>query len=131
MVLAACPGQPSGARRCIVYLASMRCRLFTFAAVVVLLLAVVPLVTAGNVTDTPPQSPYTEKPPPCIVPFLRGKTLVQAKTAIKKAGCKLGVVRKRVTTKAFVGKVLAQAPARGKRLKAGALVSITLGRRAP
>jgi len=94
-----------------------------------LLLLVIPTAAADDGT-TPPPNPYTEQAPPCVVPALRTKTLRQAKAAIVKAGCKLGVVRKRVAPKALVARVVAQSPARGKRLKRGALVGITLGRAA-
>lgn len=102
-------------------------RLTSVVAFAVLLLAVA--VSSASATD--PSNPYAEQPAPCIVPVLAGKTLQKAKPAIVKAGCKLGVVRKKVARKALVGRVISQAPAPRKRVKRGASVSITLGRAAP
>ena len=108
----------------------MRRRLLAPACALLLLVLVVPAASADDGT-APPQSQYTEQAPPCVIPALRGKTLRQAKTAVVKAGCKFGIVKKRVSPKALIGKVVAQSPARGKRLKGGAPLSITLGRAAP
>ncbi len=77
-----------------------------------------------------PSNPYAEQPKPCVVPALRGKTLPKAKLAIVKAGCKVGEVKRRVTKKTFVGKVVSQSPAPDKRLKHSAVVSMTVGRAA-
>jgi hypothetical protein len=38
--------------------------------------------------------PPPPRPPACIVPGLRGKTLARAKAALREADCKLGNVRK-------------------------------------
>jgi subtilisin family serine protease len=50
----------------------------------------------GTVTMPPPErGPEPPPPPPsCTVPKLAGKALAKAKTALARAGCKLGTVRK-------------------------------------
>jgi hypothetical protein len=64
----------------------------------------------------------------CVVPKLNKHTLKVAKAQLRRAGCKLGHVKKVVAAKPKeVGKVLKQAPKPGKVLAPGARVRIQLG----
>jgi IPT/TIG domain/PASTA domain len=60
----------------------------------------------------------------CAVPKLKGKTLKGAKKALHRADCKLGKIKRR---EGEPGKVIEQAPKRGKVMKPGARVNITVG----
>jgi beta-lactam-binding protein with PASTA domain len=58
-----------------------------------------------------------------------GQTLAKAKTKIKRAHCRTGkITRKHVSAKKR-GKVIAQSPRPGRRLRNGAKVNLTVGRR--
>jgi hypothetical protein len=64
----------------------------------------------------------------CVVPKIKGRTLKVAKSQLRRAGCKLGHVKKVVAAKPKeLGKVLKQAPKPGKVLAPGARVRIQLG----
>jgi subtilisin family serine protease len=63
----------------------------------------------------------------CVVPRLRGKTLRAATTAIKRAGCRLGRV-KRAKSRVKKGRVAAQSPAAGRRVARGSKVAVTISR---
>jgi PASTA domain len=64
----------------------------------------------------------------CVVPKLIGKTLAQARTALDKAGCVVGTVR-RVRTKAVrAGRVVSQKPIAGKKLAIGGSVALNVSR---
>jgi hypothetical protein len=60
----------------------------------------------------------------CVVPKLRGKTLKQAKRAIRNADCKLGKVKG--DKKSKVAEVTRQGPKAGKVMVPGSKVSVTL-----
>jgi hypothetical protein len=60
----------------------------------------------------------------CVVPNLKGKTLNQAKTALKTAHCKLGNVKPKGQT---TGTVKKQSPGAGAVLPLDSKVSVTLG----
>lgn len=62
----------------------------------------------------------------CKVPQLKGKKLKAAKKKIRKAGCKLGKVKKLDGATANTGKVVKQSPKPGKVLAPGSKVKITL-----
>jgi hypothetical protein len=61
----------------------------------------------------------------CIVPKLKGLTVVKAKAALKAGSCRLGKVKK-VQSKGKKGRVIAQSPQRGSRLPAGAKVAVKI-----
>lgn len=63
----------------------------------------------------------------CVVPAIKGKTLKRAKSALRRAGCKPGHVKKVNAPKKKVGKVVKQTPRPGKVLAPGARVRINLG----
>ena len=62
---------------------------------------------------------------PCVVPDVVGKTLSAAKAAIKKAFCSVGRVMMVASAKAG-GKVVAQKPPRGKRLRQHARINLVV-----
>ena len=64
---------------------------------------------------------------PCVVPNVVGKTLSAAKAAIKKAFCSVGRVRMIASAKAR-GKVVAQQPPRGKRLRQHARINLVVSK---
>ena len=63
----------------------------------------------------------------CVVPSIKNKTLKQAKTLLRRRGCKLGHVKKVEASAKKEGKVLKQTPRPGKVLAPGARVRINLG----
>jgi len=85
---------------------------------------VVSMTAAHSVTATflPPLAP-----PACKVPKVIGKSLAKAKTAIKKAHCKVGKISHKASTAKKKGKVIGQTPKAGKKLKNGAKVNVTVG----
>ena len=70
-----------------------------------------------------PRSPV----PSCHVPRLKGLTLKKAKAKLKKAHCRLGRVTKKRSAKRK-GRVIAQRPKAGKKLKSGGRVAVVLSR---
>jgi hypothetical protein len=70
-------------------------------------------------------SPY---PPAsgCVVPKLKGKRLKAAKRAARQASCRPGRIVHRASAKAQSGRVIAQKPAAGTPLQAGAKVKIVV-----
>lgn len=85
---------------------------------------------AGNWTETTVLGPFviTNAQPVCSVPRLRGLTLAAAKTRLKKAGCALGPVARAYSRRVRRGRVIAQRPAPGLRLRRGAKVRVTVSR---
>jgi hypothetical protein len=72
----------------------------------------------------------TPPPPPCIVPRLKGKTLSQARTLLRRAHCKLGRVHKpKPRRHQKLGKLVvsSQSPSARKRRANGTKVALTLG----
>ncbi len=74
--------------------------------------------------DPPPGAASSD----CLVPKLRGLRVASARTALESAGCRLGTVSRRTTTRANRGLVLAQSTAAGSTLAAGSSVRIIVGR---
>ena len=71
-----------------------------------------------------------QAPVVCKVPGLKGLTIAGAKRFLKAAHCKLGKVKLRnVDKRKRVGKVLAQAPRKGRTLAKGAKVTVKVGKR--
>jgi PASTA domain len=62
----------------------------------------------------------------CVVPRLKRKTLSQARAALRRRHCRLGVVRHAHSARVRRGRVIAQRPAAGNRLREGARVNVTL-----
>jgi len=66
-------------------------------------------------------------PARCVVPALKGDSLAAARNALRKANCTLGRVRQRHHASGTIV-VRKQKPRAGRRLAAGAAVTVTLGR---
>ncbi len=64
----------------------------------------------------------------CVVPKVKGKTLVKARKAIKKAHCSVGRVKQSFSRKIGKGRVSAQKPKPGTKLRAGAKVDLTISK---
>jgi beta-lactam-binding protein with PASTA domain len=62
------------------------------------------------------------------VPRVLGLSLSKAKTRILKANCKTGKLVRRASTLKQKGRVIAQRPKPGTRLKNGGKVNLTLGK---
>jgi PASTA domain-containing protein len=65
---------------------------------------------------------------PCVVPKLRGKTLVKAKTAIRNAYCTVGKITKAYSARVRKGRVISQKPTPGTRHPTGAKVKLTVSK---
>lgn len=63
----------------------------------------------------------------CLVPRLKTKSLKAAKKQLRKAGCKVGKLKKTAGATAKSGKVVKQGPKPGKKLAPGTKVNVTLG----
>jgi hypothetical protein len=85
---------------------------------------------AGNWSDTVTIGPFSIRatPPVCNVPRLRGLTLVGAKRQLTKRGCALGRLRRAYSPRVRRGRVIAQKPGPGLRLRRGAKISVVLSR---
>jgi hypothetical protein len=79
-------------------------------------------------TTVAPPPPPPPPPPKCVVPKVVGLTLAKAKTKIVKAHCAVGKVSKKTSPASKKGKVLAQSPKPGKKLKNHAKVNLTVGK---
>lgn len=85
--------------------------------------------TLAPATTTATTTATTPKPSArCTVPRVVGLALAKARTRIAKAHCKVGHVKKSRSSRTRKGKVLAQDPRHGKRLKAGGKVNLTVGK---
>ena len=87
---------------------------------------------AGNWSAPAHVGPYVVLGTPatrCIVPKLAGKTLAATRTALRRARCALGRVRRIRTRRSRVGRVVAQGTRPGTRRPPGTKVAVTIGRR--
>ena len=87
---------------------------------------------AGNWSAPAHVGPYVVLGTPatrCIVPRLAGKTLAATRTALRRAKCALGRIRRIRTRRARVGRVVAQGTRPGTRRPPGTKVAVTIGRR--
>jgi subtilisin family serine protease len=85
---------------------------------------------AGNWTETTALGPFvvTNAAPFCSVPRLRSLTLAAAKTRLVKSGCALGRVARAYSRRVKRGRVIAQRPTPGLRLRRGTKVRVTVSR---
>jgi subtilisin family serine protease len=85
---------------------------------------------AGNWTDPAVLGPFviTAVTPVCTVPRLRGLTLLGAKRALAKRGCRVGRVTRAFSRRVRRGRVVAQRPGPGLRLRRGTKVAVVLSR---
>lgn len=96
-----------------------------------------------NFSPGPPPPPPPAPPPPaprppktqlrCVVPNVKGKTLVQARRLLASRRCALGRVTKGYSQKVRKGRVISQRPSVGRRLPRGTKVHVKVsrGRRPP
>jgi Tol biopolymer transport system component len=84
--------------------------------------AVSQLPIQGGAVDWRPNTQTTAVAPRCVVPKLKHKTLTRAKSALKKADCRLGKVKG-----PHKGRVIKQKPKPGRILASASKVNITLG----
>ena len=88
---------------------------------------------AGNWSGGAHAGPYVithaaiPQPQRCTVPRVRGKTLRTAAGVLKRAGCKLGPV-KRVRSRVRKGRIVAQRPPAGRKVGKGTPVVVTISR---
>jgi hypothetical protein len=82
--------------------------------------------TVGNPGEVTPVTTPTAKA--CVVPKLVGRTLKQAKRALKKAGCNAGKSKKANSKKHKKGRIVKQRYKAGTKLPAGAKVPITISK---
>jgi hypothetical protein len=67
-------------------------------------------------------------PRPCVVPNVVGKTLRSAASAIAHANCRLGRIKHALSPRVKPGRVVAQSPRPGRRLRPRAPVSVVVSR---
>ena len=83
-------------------------------------------------TPTPASTPApTASPPPaaavhCVVPRLTGDTLVKAKTAISRAHCSVGHVNRKESERVARGRISAESPKVGSKLRKGGKIDLTI-----
>jgi virginiamycin B lyase len=82
-----------------------------------------PISVAADATGSNSQSGKVTRR--CVVPSLNGDTLLAARSALRRAHCKLGKVT-RPHKHHGTPHVISQSPKKGKRLKAGSAVAVTL-----
>jgi hypothetical protein len=82
----------------------------------------------GNRSVTATFDPPPLAPPSCRVPKLVGLALKTARTRIVRAHCKVGKVTRKPAARKKRGKVVGQSPKAGRKLRAGAKVSLAVGR---
>ena len=85
---------------------------------------------AGNWSETVSLGPFSIRggPTACAVPRLRGLTLAVARRTLAKRGCRLGRVSRVRSRRIARGRVVAQRPKPGLRLRLGARVAVALSR---
>ena len=64
----------------------------------------------------------------CVVPSVRGRAFASAKTALTRAHCKVGKVKRRYSAKVKRGRVISQRPRAGARLAELAKVDLVVSR---
>lgn len=85
----------------------------------------VTVTTVAGTTPITAADKFTYKA--CVVPKLKGKKLKAAKKKLRKAGCKLGKVKRAKGVTVNTGKVVKQSPKAGKQLAPGSKVNVKLG----
>jgi hypothetical protein len=85
----------------------------------------------------PPPTPPALPPPPaaprpplsrCVVPNVRGQTLAKASTRIRKANCRVGRITRLFSSRKLRGRVLAEKPKPGARLRSGTKIQLIMGK---
>jgi subtilisin family serine protease len=85
---------------------------------------------AGNWTETTVIGPFviTGTTPACTVPRLRGLNLAAAKRSLSARGCRIGRITRAYSRRVRRGRIVAQRPGPGLRLRRGAKIAVTLSR---
>jgi beta-lactam-binding protein with PASTA domain len=60
--------------------------------------------------DTVVQATFNLRPPPCIVPGLKGRTLANAKRLLKNQHCRVGEITHAFSSRTKEGRVISQNP---------------------
>ncbi len=83
----------------------------------------------------PPPTPPPNPPPPvappvprCRVPAVVGRTLAAARVSIRRAGCRVGRIRRARSTRRRVGRVVSQQPRARARVRPGTRVNLVVSR---
>jgi hypothetical protein len=66
--------------------------------------------------------------PKCVVPKVVGLTLAKAKARLTRAHCRVGKITRKFSSRKKKGRVIGQRPTRGKVLRSGSKVSLTVGK---
>jgi hypothetical protein len=85
-------------------------------------------VSAASEPTAVVPAPRATKAARCVVPNVRGRTLVRAKARIRRAGCKTGSIRRSFSSSVRRGRVVSQTPRAGARVRRGAKVSLVLSK---
>ncbi len=64
----------------------------------------------------------------CVVPKVRGNSLLRAKARIRRAGCSVGKVRRAYSSSIRRGRVISQKPRPGARLRRGAKINLMVSK---
>jgi PASTA domain len=81
---------------------------------------------AGPSQPGPGKGPGSGSPSSCVVPKLKGKKLKAAKRATRRGNCRPGRIVRRHSARVRAGRVIAQKPAAGSRMDAGAKVKLVV-----
>lgn len=92
------------------------------------LLPTLPAVPALPVPDAIAAAPSSARRGACVVPRLAGRTLTQARRALRRAGCSAGKIRRTSRRRGRKGRIVSQSPKAGRRLRQGAPVSVVVRR---
>jgi hypothetical protein len=92
------------------------------------LLPTLPAVPALPTSTTVAGAPATARRSACVVPKLAGRTLSQARRALRRAGCATGRIRHPSRRKGRRHRIVSQSPRPGRKLREGAAVSVVVSR---
>jgi hypothetical protein len=89
------------------------------------------VIAAAPPPPPPPPAPPPPPPPPvtkCLVPKVVGKPLAKARVALRRRHCRVGRVTRAYSKRVRKGRVLAQRPKAGRKLKSGTKVNLVVSR---
>lgn len=84
--------------------------------------------SATTTAEPLPPPPPPPPPPNCVVPRVKGKPLAAARSAINRANCSVGRVRKAFSAKVRKRRVISQRPRPGASLPQGARVNLVVSK---
>ena len=91
-----------------------------------LLIVVLALPAGASAQPAAIEGPTAAQAGGCVVPALKKKTLSQARKLLNKAGCRVGKVTRRRSSKVKKGRIISIRPAAKRRLKRNAKVAIVV-----